>query len=731
MHLSLSAATLGLAALLPAHVSAFWRMPCGHRVTTERIDPLIFPGVVSPHVHQVAGGNGFGYTETYEQARNASCSSCPITQDLSNYWTPVLYYKARDGTFTKVPQAGDSDTAGTNGGMTVYYLQRPGYDGEPLLAFPEGFRMIAGNPFVRNFTGDYAAQAVSFVCLNYSPHDNSHDYTNGLPTMACPDGVRAQVFFPSCWDGVNLDTPDHSSHMAYPVDNIPNSEYNGGVCPDSHPVHLVSIFYEVIFSTAGFEFWDGGFENKQPFVFAQGDPTGYGFHGDFINGWDVPELQKAVDECTDLSGVMTDCDVFTYFEDEDCKQCQIPTTVHEDIDGPLQQLPGCNPVADGPGLAVPAPCAVTPIGAPEINFTDVTQSLKWSYIGCANDSVVNGERTLNGYNNIYGGMDPITVSSCIAQCKSQGSTYAGVEYGAQCFCGNTVSPDRMPTDSSWSQCDMPCAGDGSQICGGPNALGLYKACDASGPCANWGYTPYGDLLGNNIQPMVSTYSGAASAIARESAFTASAVSAGHTSVGSADSAFLTATGSAAGSSMLAGYGTSTVASAATSVPKSSAMASSAASTAAASKSSKSSPSSASAAASATGADKLHVASSILTAAGSSASSAASSAVSAVSSAASAVSSAAAPSAVSSDDNSSTPAKTVKSPHSTTRRHRTKTSAGSSQVTTEEVVTATTVGNVVYVTEVVTTTIDAPSKRGRKQHAHEHKHLAQHKKNAHH
>jgi hypothetical protein len=56
------------------------------------------------------------------------------------------------------------------------------------------------------------------------------------------EGIRAQVFFPSCWDGVNLDSADHKSHMAYPIQN-----YNGGDCPSSHPVHLISLFYEQIF----------------------------------------------------------------------------------------------------------------------------------------------------------------------------------------------------------------------------------------------------------------------------------------------------------------------------------------------------------------------------------------------------------------------------------------------------------------------------------------------------
>lgn len=135
--------------------------------------------------------------------------------------------------------------------------------------------MLAGDPFVRNYTGTFAAQAVSYACLNYN--GPATPQTNALPDTNCPDGVRAQVFFPSCWDGKNLDSPNHQSHVSYPE----SGAYNSGPCPASHPVHLISIFYEVIYQTNLFaNDWYG---DRQPFVFAMGDPLGYGFHGDFVS----------------------------------------------------------------------------------------------------------------------------------------------------------------------------------------------------------------------------------------------------------------------------------------------------------------------------------------------------------------------------------------------------------------------------------------------------------------
>lgn len=117
---TLSKAPLGLLALYAAEASAFWRMMCPSRVVQQRADPIMSPGEVAGHVHTISGGNGFKFEMNYDDARNSDCSSCPIKQDLSNYWTPKLYYHAENGSFISVPQVGDQ--WGNTGGMNVYYL---------------------------------------------------------------------------------------------------------------------------------------------------------------------------------------------------------------------------------------------------------------------------------------------------------------------------------------------------------------------------------------------------------------------------------------------------------------------------------------------------------------------------------------------------------------------------------------------------------------------------------
>ncbi|EED20675.1 WSC domain protein, putative [Talaromyces stipitatus ATCC 10500] len=457
--------------------NAFFRMPCPGRLVDERADPIVSPGAISGHVHAIAGGNGFGFNMTYEDARASSCSSCPIKADLSNYWVPHLYYRAQNGTFVQVPVSGDGK--GNLGGITVYYLQRPGANNDPLKAFPEGFRMLAGDPFQRNFTGDFAAQAISYACLDYS--GGGKPETNEFPDYNCPDGLRAQVFFPSCWDGKNLDSPDHKSHVSYPI----SGAYNNGVCPDTHPVHLVSIFYEIIFQTNLFadQWWD----TKQPFVWAMGDPTGYGFHGDFVNGWNIDTLQYAVDHCLNDSGNISDClaedgsEFFDLFDNQVSQFCTLPDFVDEVVGPVVDNLPGCNPVTWGPEHATPGKCEDEAVISDEMlanYYTDVTQSLGWEYYGCAFDDI--STRTLNGPNE---SKDEMTVEKCISFCSDAGYSYAGLEYSTQCYCGNSIPTDKAPISGVVGGCLFPCAGNSTEMCGGSAALSVYHNC-AGGSCKN-------------------------------------------------------------------------------------------------------------------------------------------------------------------------------------------------------------------------------------------------------
>jgi hypothetical protein len=126
----LSWATLAAAALLANGVAAqnMLRFACSQLVV-DRVDPIVNPGVrYTPHLHQIVGGNSFNLTmdiQSHDLAAQSSCTSCTFAQDLSNYWTAVMFFKAKNGTYKRVPQIGNGGPQGAlvnKGGLDVYYI---------------------------------------------------------------------------------------------------------------------------------------------------------------------------------------------------------------------------------------------------------------------------------------------------------------------------------------------------------------------------------------------------------------------------------------------------------------------------------------------------------------------------------------------------------------------------------------------------------------------------------
>ena len=77
-----------------------------------------------------------------------------------------------------------------------------------------------------------------------------------------------------------------------------------------------------------------------------GDTTGYGFHGDFLNGWDQSALDNAMATCQGPDGSRAeDCSINVGAGSSE-KQTPEVSAPDEDVglDGPLAALPGKNPV---------------------------------------------------------------------------------------------------------------------------------------------------------------------------------------------------------------------------------------------------------------------------------------------------------------------------------------------------------------------------------------------------
>ena len=65
----------------------------------------------------------------------------------------------------------------------------------------------------------------------------------------------------------------------------------------------------------------------------------------------------------------------------------------------------------------------------------------------------------------------MTPAYCEAHCTAGGFALWGVEYGIECYCGNSLAAGAIPTFES--QCGFACPGDASQKCGAGNRLSLY------------------------------------------------------------------------------------------------------------------------------------------------------------------------------------------------------------------------------------------------------------------
>lgn len=345
-------ASLAITLLASGSASAWFRVACTDPLVQERVDPVISPNQTpSNHVHTVHGAKNFRGNSTYDVLRASSCTSCLVTQDLSNYWFPKLYFRDPK---TKLYEPVD------NGGLLVYYQNRGDGDvvngGAGLKAFPAGLKMIAGNALSRSkkYVDGEGSQAelrersAQWSCLRY-PNADGYD-GHGFPTTDCEAGFNARLHMPACWDGKNLDSADHISHTAF------LSQLDNGSCPSTHPVPLMKLFYEITWNVHDFATrWTAS--DGWPFVYATGDPTGYSWHGDFQNGWDTTALQNAIDKCNNPAdqtwyGVTEACQYLTVAPAATANLCKLAPEVNEAINGTLAKLPGCNPLQAGPADAV-------------------------------------------------------------------------------------------------------------------------------------------------------------------------------------------------------------------------------------------------------------------------------------------------------------------------------------------------------------------------------------------
>ena len=130
-----------------------------------------------------------------------------------------------------------------------------------------------------------------------------------------------------CWNGVDLDPPDHQSHM---FDTQVGAFQPAGACPESHPVRMPQVAYETLWDTTQFnDLWQGG---ENPFVLSYSDEHGYGTHADYVFGWKGDSLQRAMDSNCMFNACENGNPLLSQGVQE-MNACTVDTMIQEETDG--------------------------------------------------------------------------------------------------------------------------------------------------------------------------------------------------------------------------------------------------------------------------------------------------------------------------------------------------------------------------------------------------------------
>jgi hypothetical protein len=184
----------------------------GHRNSDNFITA---PGVVNGahHVHDYVGNTTTDGRST-NQSLAAGTTTCKLG-DQSTYFWPVLRSIAVVGQDDGVDGGGRD---GNVGGILPPASVRLEFLGNSRA------RVVAMPRFIRLITGD--AKAVTNGPANARPSWSCTGFTDRITAKypICPSGMVTRILdFPSCWDGKNIDSANHRSHVAFPAAD--------GACP--------------------------------------------------------------------------------------------------------------------------------------------------------------------------------------------------------------------------------------------------------------------------------------------------------------------------------------------------------------------------------------------------------------------------------------------------------------------------------------------------------------------
>jgi hypothetical protein len=271
-----------------------FRFTCGGDGPLKSDDPLLYPKQPGKsHLHKFWGNLAIdaGSTpESLRQARSSNCNSNPYTLNRSGYWMPALI---DDQNMVRNPDH-----------VSVYYKRERSVskyctEGSAVrkgicAALPNSIRFIFGWDPTKP---DLVAQGMSWYCTTgTSQHYKNLDDLFNSGCVAGPDRngqpsiMVADLAAGNCWDGKNLDSPDHRAHIAY--DRWVNTATGGFYqCPSTHPYVIPMTENKVVWTVTADMIGTRADGSKYSRVKLSSDhmkpgaKPGETMHADYIEAW--------------------------------------------------------------------------------------------------------------------------------------------------------------------------------------------------------------------------------------------------------------------------------------------------------------------------------------------------------------------------------------------------------------------------------------------------------------
>lgn len=254
-----------------------WRTTCS-LAKMAFDDPIVFPNQPGrSHLHTFFGNVGVDSRSTAESLLTSGNSTCfGGIVNRSVYWVSSMI---------------DMRTGAPLRPITALIYYKQGYSRllpTDIKPVPLGLRMIAGdakNSVDVKVANQWAGSPYTWKCmdmrLGYAVKEGQQ-----IPNCAVGNQLWQVVSFPQCWNGVSLDSPDHKSHMSYLKD---------GLCPQTHPVALPEITYQIEYAVTEADStlrW-----RLSSDMYDEAIPGGRSSHADYFMAWQVDIMNAWVTNC--------------------------------------------------------------------------------------------------------------------------------------------------------------------------------------------------------------------------------------------------------------------------------------------------------------------------------------------------------------------------------------------------------------------------------------------------